>query len=116
MGHRRSSGGFSGRRIGRLTVVVALMGALLVLSPNAALAADPVANDDSATVVQGGTVTVVDGGASVKDNDTDTEDGVPGGDVTSGDRSGQCLVVQFGRRRHLLLHPQRVDYGPGLFT
>ena len=43
----------------------------------------PVANDDSITVLEGGTATVLDGGnTSVKQNDTDNEDTIPGGDVT----------------------------------
>ncbi|MEZ5464953.1 MAG: S8 family serine peptidase [Lysobacteraceae bacterium] len=45
----------------------------------------PVANDDSITVLEGGTATMLDGGnTSVKQNDSDAEDagGVPGGDVT----------------------------------
>ena len=75
----------------------------------------PVANGDSITVSESGTTAVLVGGAgSVKANDTDTEDGVPGGDVTLGTGPGNASSFSLGRRRHLLLHPQRVDYGPGL--
>ena len=43
----------------------------------------PVAVDDSITVAEGGTATALDGGnTSVKQNDTDAEDGTPGGDVS----------------------------------
>ena len=45
----------------------------------------PVATDDATTVAEGGTVTTVNGAATtVQGNDTDAEDGVPGGNVTIG--------------------------------
>ena len=57
-----------------LFFVSALVTFLLTMSVPAMAADAPVANDDSATVAEGGTVTVVNGtDTSVLDNDTDTD-------------------------------------------